>query len=485
MMELLKNLSIRSKLLIIILGTTILALVSGFLVMILYGVRIFKEDMVSQTQTMARVVGRQSIPELEFMDQEGAATTLSKLESISELIYASLLDHDGRLFASFPETPQAEVPPPEMNQDYRFDDDHLYVVEQLTSEDEFLGTLHLCVSTVSLRKRINNFIVMVSLLVTGLIVLATFAAVKLQGVISGPILQLAGAARQISLKGDYSERVSKAGDDEVGVLFDAWNEMLGQIEQRQYQQERYANELERSNRDLDQFAYAVSHDLRAPLRAIRNLSAWIDEDLSGVLTGDSRQHMDLLRKRVERMDRLIAGILEYSRVGRTRVSSSEVDVGRLIRDVVDDLAPPASFSIVIGEGMPTLVTESVRLAQVFANLIGNAIKHHDREDGRIEISCENDAQGGVYSFTVADDGPGIAPEHHEKIFLMFQTLQPRDVHDTTGLGLALVKRIVEDHGGDLQVVSQPGQGAAFRFSWPMEPQDTCMEIATGEGTGDG
>jgi signal transduction histidine kinase len=500
MTELLRNLSIRSKLLIIILGTTVLALVTGFITMIWYGADIFEEDLIKQTRTMAQVVGLQSLPELDFGDREEALRTLEQLAQVPGFSEATLWDRQQRLFAWFSKDAASKVsefhetglvPVYDQGPPWHDKDGNLLVQEAIVSqdEDEPVGFLRLRVSTSPLREKIKRYILTVSLLVFILIALATAAAVKLQGVISGPILQLAGAARLVSLGGDYSTRVTKAGDDEVGVLFDAWNEMLGQIDQRQFEQERvelqlrsqqrqlrihtkrleqYAEELERSNRDLDQFAYAVSHDLRAPLRAIGNLSGWIDEDLADVLTGDSRQHMTLLRKRVERMDRLINGILEYSRVGRTQASSGEVDVGDLIQEVIDDLVPPESFSITVGHGMPTLMTEGVRL----------------RKDGSVEISCTKDENGKQYVFSVKDDGPGIAKEHHEKIFMIFQTLQPRDVRDNTGLGLALVMRIVEDHGGKLVVDSEPGKGSTFTFTWPISTdEENNQESPNGDGAG--
>jgi PAS domain S-box-containing protein len=224
-----------------------------------------------------------------------------------------------------------------------------------------------------------------------------------------------------------------------------------------------AANLEKRNQELDQFAYVVSHDLKAPLRAIANLSQWLEEDLDPYLNDDTRHQMNLLRGRVHRMEALIDGLLQYSRIGRVDRQAETVAVYDLLQDVVDSLAPPPTFTIAIPPDLPVLKTDRLRLEQVFANLIGNAIKYHDRPDGRIEITASD--RGSYYEFTVADDGPGIDPAYHERIFGIFQTLEARDKVESTGIGLSLVKKIVESKGGTIQLTSQPGQGATFRFTW--------------------
>ncbi len=221
--------------------------------------------------------------------------------------------------------------------------------------------------------------------------------------------------------------------------------------------------LEKRNQELDQFAYVTSHDLKAPLRAIANLSQWIEEDISDVLTDETRHQMDLLRGRVHRMEALINGLLQFSRSGRVLSDKSSVSVASLLTEIIDSLAPPASFTVEIAPNMPTLVTERLPLEQVFSNLIGNAIKHHPRPDGKVQIFVQD--EGSTYEFAISDDGKGIAPEYHEKIFGIFQTLEARDRCENTGIGLAIVKKIVENHGGKIKIVSQEGKGAIFSFTW--------------------
>ncbi len=223
------------------------------------------------------------------------------------------------------------------------------------------------------------------------------------------------------------------------------------------------------NDELDQFAYVVSHDLKAPLRAIASLSEWMEEDLKDQLPEENQHQMRLLRGRVHRMEALINGLLEYSRVGRTQTPSLKVNVNALLMEVIDSLAPPETFSIEVESGMPTVISKRVPLQQVFTNLIGNAIKHHTRRDGHVKISVKD--QGQYYEFAVSDDGPGIAPEYHEKVFVIFQTLEARDQKESTGVGLAIVKKIVETEAGKMTLESQVGFGSTFRFTWPKQPQE--------------
>lgn len=224
--------------------------------------------------------------------------------------------------------------------------------------------------------------------------------------------------------------------------------------------------LEKRNTELDQFAYIVSHDLKAPLRAIANLSQWLEEDLEAHLTDNTRHQMDLLRSRAHRMEALINGLLHYSRSCRVRTDLEAVDVEALLEEVIDSLAPPPEFAVTVMPGMPTLITERLPLEQVFANLISNGIKHNPRRDGQIVISVMEQTE--FYEFAIADNGPGIAPEYHEKVFVMFQTLEARDTVENTGVGLAIVKKIIEDKGGTISLESALSQGATFRFTWPKQ-----------------
>jgi len=256
-------------------------------------------------------------------------------------------------------------------------------------------------------------------------------------------------------------------------------------------------ELSRRNQELDRFAYIASHDLKAPLRAIDNLATWITEDAAALLPTTSQAHLTKLRDRVMRMEKLLNDLLAYSRSDRHRGAPELVDTNQLVREIAALIAPP-TFRIMIPSPLPTLVTLRVPLETVLRNLLGNAIKHHNRPDGRALISAsdlqedeapENNTQDESLSgvkkrarfikFCVTDDGPGIDSAYHERIFEIFETLQPRDRVEGSGIGLAVVKKIVESHQGTIVVQSSAEGGTTFSFTWPKGPEPSHGEDLRG------
>ncbi|MET0044206.1 MAG: ATP-binding protein [Candidatus Thiodiazotropha sp. 6PLUC3] len=294
---------------------------------------------------------------------------------------------------------------------------------------------------------------------------------------------LVGRTKQISLK--VAERTAQLRslveelNLEVMERKYAETELQTLNETLEYHIASRTAEAERRAEYLEQFAYVTSHDLKAPLRAVSNLAEWIEEDLEDKLDSSSREQLALLRDRVRRMHDLIEGLLEYSRVGKTSDNVAPIDTRELIMEITDSLSPEKGFTIKIKGDMPVLVADRLQLGQVFSNLISNSLKYHGGKKGKIHISSEK--IGDFYEFTVRDNGQGIAPEYHDKIFKMFQTLESRDFGTSTGIGLALVKKIVVEHGGSIRVESAINEGASFTFTWPFKGTEIKPNIRRKSG----
>ncbi|SHL71288.1 sensor histidine kinase [Hymenobacter psychrotolerans] len=259
------------------------------------------------------------------------------------------------------------------------------------------------------------------------------------------------------VQGDYSVKISSGRQqDSLGNLATSLNLMTQALEDS-------FTALQNRNKELDQFAYVASHDLKAPVRGVLTVLKWIEDELHSELSTKMQQYLGMMKGRLLRLEDLINGLLAYARVGRTEQKLEEVPVAQLVREVAD-LVVPAGFQVEIPGDMPTFLTDRLSLQQVFTNLMGNAAKYHDKPTGTIRVSCRD--IGRCYEFRVQDDGPGIAPEYHEKIFLMFQTLRDRHTAESTGIGLSIVRKIIDEQKGTIHVESAVGQGAAFVFTWP-------------------
>jgi len=243
---------------------------------------------------------------------------------------------------------------------------------------------------------------------------------------------------------------------------------------------RKTGELAEMNDDLESFAYIASHDLKTPLRGITDLVEYVREDLapyldSGKANPDIEYNLDRITQQTDRMERLIRGVLDYSGVGKREESVELVDLPALLATLGNELDATSDHLRFDGD-VTEFPTYRVRLEQVLSNLIGNAFKyHHDRTNARVEITAKSN--GDCVTFTVTDNGPGIHPRFHSRIFDVFQTLQPRDQIESTGVGLSIVKKAVESVGGDVRIDSTPGEGTTFSFEWPIVREEPAPLIA--------
>jgi PAS domain S-box-containing protein len=278
-------------------------------------------------------------------------------------------------------------------------------------------------------------------------------------------------------------RLTKSGkriwlDVEIQPIFNGNEDLINVIsietditERKEYEkrQDLLMAELEKVNTELKDFAYVVSHDLKAPLRNIKTLVDWIAEDCQDKLEDSDKEQMDLLTGRVDRMHMLIEGILQYSRVGRMQEEKVSIDLNELLAEVIDMIAPPAHISVTPVKPLPVIVGEPTRIMQVFQNLLSNATKYMDKPEGHITVDYTE--QDEFWQFSITDNGPGIEEKYYDQIFAMFKTLAPRDQFESTGVGLTLVKKIVELYGGRIWPESKVGEGSTFFFTLPKQGQN--------------
>lgn len=287
--------------------------------------------------------------------------------------------------------------------------------------------------------------------ITLTIIIGIASTIYIVMLISKRIKSMVHLAEDIS-KGQFTV-VNDTRNDELTGLSRSLNVMSDKLSKN-------IHALENRNRELDKFAYVVSHDLKAPVRGIHNVVKWIEEDLGTELSPEMKKYLSIIPQRTKRMEDLINGLLDYARISE-KTQASEVNVNELVRETVETIVP-RHFKVDM-DNLPTLFTEPIKLEQVFTNLISNAVKYTHHADGHIIITCVEFSDH--FRFSVKDNGIGIDPEYHKKIFEIFQTLREKDEVESTGVGLAIVKKIIDEQQGSIQVISKPNEGAEFIFTW--------------------
>jgi signal transduction histidine kinase len=247
------------------------------------------------------------------------------------------------------------------------------------------------------------------------------------------------------------------------------NETLEEsVEQRTKALGRTNHDLQKVNKELKDFAYIISHDLKAPLRAISSLTNWIIEDYQQSFDEDGQEQMNLLQSRVSRMYQLLEGILRYSRIGRGKEQLEVLELNGLVKDVITVLLPGQNFEISIENDLPPVFADRTKVHQIFQNIISNAIKYNDKPIGEVKISSETDKEKSLHYFNISDNGKGIPEEDFDRVFKIFQTLEKnKDSAESTGVGLTLVQKIIKKYGGNIFVKSKVGEGTTFTFSLPI------------------
>ncbi|HYL55693.1 MAG TPA: ATP-binding protein [Gemmatimonadales bacterium] len=488
----LRDWPIKKKLTAILLLVSSLVLLLTSAAFVTYEVLAIRRTTLKNLSTLGRVIASNSTASLAFANEADAREILSALKAEPHVVAAGLYDKDGRLFSRYPAgLPLDALPPAPERDGYRFEDGYVIGLEPVAEVgNPRLGTLYLksdmqAVSrTLRLSAAIGAGVMAISLLTAYLL------AALLQGRISQPILALAEAAAAVSTRQDYSVRAPKLGEDELGMLTDAFNQMLGRIEDQNRELRRYATELEQrvtdrtreleernealrrnaaellaANTELDAFAYSVSHDLRAPLRSIDGFSQVLLEDYSAQLDEAARDSLQRVRAASQRMATLIDDLLKLARVTRSEMRTEAVDLSKIAQDIVADLqrsTPERQVEFAIAPGLEAR-GDARLLRVVLENLLRNSWKYTAKQP-RPRIEFGSVQENGERVFRVRDNGAGFDMQYADKLFGVFQRLHSPAEFEGTGVGLATVRRIITRHGGRIWAEGVVHQGATFYFT---------------------
>lgn len=489
--------SVRAKLLAGTLGTTAIALLIAGIALLVVSLRDYHQVAVRDMQTQLNLLARASAPALQFEDREVAAENLALLALRPSFEAAALYDASGQLFATyvrrghvgnFPEIPEAEG--------VRIADGKIYAFVRVISEDQILGIIY-ARAEYRLQSRLITGLGVVLVVVLMAMIVAVFISGWVQAYLSGPILSIAGIAREVVTRRDFSLRARKMSDDEVGILADAFNAMLAEIETRSTELERSNRELqsevaerrrveddfrrlnreldarvrertqqlESANAELESFAYSVSHDLRAPLRSVDGYSEALFEDFADSLPEDARRYLDKIRTSTQRMGQLIEDLLKLSRLSRTDLRPVELDLSAMANEVIDELRqrnPGREVEVTVWDDMRA-VGDPRLVRIVLENLLDNAWKFTGKVE-RPQIEVGSMQEGGRSVFFVRDNGVGFDMAYSDKLFGVFQRLHGQNEFPGTGIGLATVERVISRHGGRIWVKAAPDKGAIFFFT---------------------
>ena len=471
--------TLRNKLVTAMMLTSTIVLLLAGAVFVGHDVVSSRRLLVETIVTRANILGANSTAALAFRNPEDASQILDALKADRRMVAAALYDEEGRLFATYPRgASAARVPREPGPTGHRFERSAIVVSEPVLVDGRRIGTIYIEAGSGLIDDRLRVDAIVVFLAILGSIAVAFGLATWLQRRIAEPILSLAAVAKSVSERKDYSVRAKAVGDDEVGVLAEAFDEMLEEIQGRdreirllnadlERRVDQRTKELEESNKELEAFSYSVSHDLRAPLRHIDGFVELLGKHAGPSLDEKGRRHLATISGAAQKMGALIDDLLLFSRMGRTEMRKSSVDLHAMATEVVRELESDTAGRRVDWKlgALPTVQGDPAMLRQVLTNLFANALKYSGpRETAKIEVEARS--QNGEVVVVVRDNGVGFDPTYTHKLFGVFQRLHGPSEFEGTGIGLANVRRIVNRHGGRTWAEGAIDQGATFYFSLP-------------------
>jgi len=431
--------------------------------------------------TIGKIIAANSTAALAFDNEGDAKEILAALKAEPHIVAAGLYDRNGRLFSRYPSNSGPDAFPTGPGPaGYQFMHAHLEGFQPVVAEKRQLGTLYLKSDLGAIYERFRVYGFLVALVVILSFLSAWLLSKILQKNISQPILALAETAKVVSDQKDYSVRAIKTGNDEVGLLTDAFNYMLAQIQEQNRTLSNFTQDLEQrvrrrtaqwevANKELEAFSYSISHDLRAPLRGVIGFVTILEDDYSSKLDDEAKRITGIIKNNALKMGQLIDDLLAFSRMGRQEIEKTNIPTLAMVDAVIRQIVPgnkDGNIQWVIGE-IPDIKGDINAIRQVWINLISNAVKYSaNKEAPQIEIgSFGRDAET---VFFVKDNGVGFDEKYLNKLFKVFQRLHSADEFEGTGVGLAIVEKIISKHGGKVWAEGTKNQGARFYFSFPDE-----------------